>query len=270
MRPTGLAALCFGIIACNSSEGGNSARVDASQLYSSPGEVALSDGGGPEFSITSDRYKKWLAAQEGLDRRIASRYGALLQPASPSERSIDRAVAYLEGEPRARHAIQRAGMSVRDFVITTVALEQEMRVASRSETPPMDTMAMAYPYPTDSVPAPPYPAPAPYPAYPSPYPVVPPAYPLPPRRVDSMPRVDTVFVVPPSRDTNIPRRDSLFPRRDSVLISRDTFLPRRDTLLPGRDTIAPRRDTLLLPTPKRDSVRRDTLLTPPPISFRRP
>jgi hypothetical protein len=102
-------------------------NVDASQLYNSAGEVSLTDGGSLEYSITSDTYRKWYTAQQGLDRRIASRYGALLQPSSPSERSIDRAVQYLTNEPQAREAIERAGLSIRQFVVTTVALEHARR-----------------------------------------------------------------------------------------------------------------------------------------------
>src|SRR5687767_11129489 len=188
MRPTvAFIAFCGVLVACNRGESNDRAPVDPSQFSSSSGEVALSDGGSLEFSITSEQYKQWYAAQQALDKRVASRFGALLQPASPSERSIRRAVEYLESQPSARQAIERAGMSVRGFVVTTVALEQEMRVASESGQRPPDTMPampapLPYPYPTpyprDSLYPAPYPTPAPYPppAYPPAYPVVP-AYP---------------------------------------------------------------------------------------------
>ena len=234
----------------------------------------MSDGGSLEFSITSEQYKQWYKAHQGLDRRIASRFGALLQPASPSERSIRRAVEYLESEPAARQAIESAGMSVRGFVITTVALEQEMRVASESAPRP-DTMPLPapYPYPSpyppDSAYPAPYPTPLPYtpPVYPA-YPVVP-AYPapLPERRVDSMSRVDTVYLPAPTpRDTTPARRDAVLPSRILIQPSRDTVVPRRDTLTPKRDTlplrrdsVARKRDSLTAPRPPRDTVRRDTL-----------
>lgn len=238
-------------------------NVDASQLYNSAGEVSLTDGGSLEYTITSDKYRQWYTAQQGLDRRIASRYGALLQPSSPSERSIDRAVRYLASEPAARAAIERAGLSIREFVVTTVALEQEMRVAS--ERGQADTMPLAIPYPspldsgygTSPYPPPTYPYPAT--AYPTPYPPTYPPYPV-PGRFDSARRVDTVYL--PSRDSL--RRDTLPQYRDVLTQRRDTLLPRRDTTLPPlqlsrprRDSVSPRRDSL---PPRRDTMpRRDTL-----------
>jgi hypothetical protein len=263
-------------------------NVDASQLYNSAGEVSLTDGGSLEYSITSDKYRQWYTAQQGLDRRIASRYGALLQPSSPSERSIDRAVRYLASEPAAREAIERAGLSIREFVVTTVALEQEMRVAS--ERGQADTMPVAVPYPspldsayaTSAYPAPaypypttPYPTPTPYP-YPAttPYPPTYTPYPV-PGRLDSTRRVDTVYLpgrdslrrdtLPQYRDVLNQRRDTVLPRRDTNLSPlplsqprRDSVSARRDSLLPRRDSIrpVPRRDTI---TPRRDTLRRDTL-----------
>lgn len=296
MRPIRALIACCVLVACNRGDAGGRDRVpvDPSQFSSSSGEVALSDGGSLEFSITSEQYKQWYKAHQGLDRRIASRFGALLQPASPSERSIGRAVQYLEGEPSARRAIEGAGMSVRGFVVTTVALEQEMRVASESAPRP-DTMPLPapYPYPSpyppDSAYPAPYPTPAPYPppayppTYPPAYPVVP-AYPapLPERRVDSTSRVDTVYLPAPTpRDTTPARRDTITPSRSFIQPSRDTVVPRRDTLAPKRDTlplrrdtVARRRDTLPAPRPPRDTVRRDTLprdtlLTAPPRSVPR-
>lgn len=266
MRPIRAFIACSVLVACNRGEG-NGVPIDPSQFSSSSGEVALSDGGSFEFSITSEQYKQWYKAHKGLDRRIASRFGALLQPASPSERSIRRAVEYLESEPAARRAIESAGMSVRGFVVTTVALEQEMRVASESARP--ETMPLpapyASPYQADSAYPAPYPTPAPYPpvTYPPAYPVVP-AYPapLPGRRVDSMPRVDTVFLPAPTpRDTAPVRRDTITPRRDTLPLRRDTLPLRRDTLTAPR----PPRDTV-----RRDTLRRDTLPTTPPRSFSRP
>src|SRR5688500_6708488 len=108
---------CCVLVACNRGDGNRDrVPIDPSQFSSSSSEAALSDGGSLEFSITSEQYKQWYKAHQGLDRRIASRFGALLQPASPSERSIRRAVEYLESEPAARRAIESAGMSVRGLV----------------------------------------------------------------------------------------------------------------------------------------------------------
>ena len=213
-------------------------RNSASLVSSSGGEVALADGGSLEFAITSEQYKRWDRARRGIDRRIAARFGEILQPDSPTERSISEAVAYLESEPGARNSIEKAGMSVRGFVVMTVALEQEMRLASGQP-------AIRQPEPTTS--------PYDFPQFdttliqptPSPYPVpvdtyrVDTARPFDPR--DTMTRV----MPPPSRDTQWRQTPTIF-RRDTI---------RRDTV--RRDTV--RRDTVRRDTVRRDTVRRDTV-----------
>lgn len=259
MRPVcALVAICV-LVAC---KGGDSdVRYDGSRITNSAGEVALTDGGSLEYSITSDRYKQWDAARRGLDRKMASRFGALLQPASPSERSIAKAVQYLEGEPRAKQAIERAGMTVRDFVVMTVALEQEMRLASSRGTPEPMPMPAPYPPPMDSTYMSAYPYPAPPPA----------------PRADSLPRIDTAFVppkpLPPPRFLPSDTMPSQPPKRDTLVTPRDTLSPRPDTVVPRRDTMVPRRDTIAQPkpAPPRDTLRdmlrdttkqRDTLSIP--------
>ena len=216
----------------------------------STGEVSLTDGETLSFTITSERYKAWDAARQGIDQRIASRYGAILQAASPSRRNIERAVQYLESEPAAVASIKRAGMSVRDFVVTTVALEQEMRLAdARGEIPPdtMPTYTPYQPYPVDTSSFSTY-TPIPLPA-----PVVPPT-PVVRQYIDSFPR-DTSFTITRTDTTTrrfpiadsiakaAARRDSIAranPPRDSVIIRRDTVV-KRDSVKPPVDTL---RDTI--------------------------
>jgi hypothetical protein len=285
-----LIVVLAGLTACDLLDRGSSTRSSGSNPgsgggaeYTTPGDVSLreSDGGGV---VSSEQYRQWYTAHQGLDRRISSRFGALLQPSAATERTIDRAVAYLNSEPRARDAIRRSGMSVRDFVVTTVALEQEMRVASQTGIRPIDTMRVSsvypypYPYPSDTMapsaygsvpnpyplppPATPYPmtppayTPPPQPTYPPPT-YTPPAYSLPQPR-DTARRVDTVYVQPPVRRDTTPSRP-LFPARDTMPVRRDTSitLPRRDTTI-RRDT-AIRRDTTPRPIVPRDTNAVDTL-----------
>jgi hypothetical protein len=250
------------VAACDRFSGGGNgndysvrdARYDPSQLTSSAGEVSLTDGTGFDYVITSDRFRQWDAARKGFSREVSSRFGALLNPKSPSERSISRAISYLQQQSAARESIERTGMSVRDFVHMTVALEQQMLLASQRRP---DDMMADMPYPMDTMPLdtgylPPAamaPAPYPYPyppaaPYPSPYPT--------PMPLDSARRVDTVYL--PSRDTLPVWRDSMRPRVDP----RDTL--RRDPLRPRVDTA---RDTIRLP-------RRDTLRPAPPDTNWRP
>lgn len=230
-------------VACDQLGIGGGGRGNGSLVSSSGGQIALADGGSLEFGITSDQYKRWEKARKGIDRRIAARFGAILQPDAPTEESIERAVAYLEGQPSARRSIEAAGMSVRAFVVMTVALEQEMRRASGQPVvrQPAPT-ASAYEFPTvdTTLIAPMQPTPYPAPVYPVdtvsrvPQPV--------PGPVDtSMPRV---VVPPPSRDTGVRPPPTVF-RRDTVRARPDTI--RRDTA--RRDSAPPPPDTTIGPSP---------------------
>jgi hypothetical protein len=227
----GLAAAVL-LAACDQLEGLRGGRSNGSLLSSSGGEVALADGGSLEFAITSEQYKRWDRARRGISRPVAARFGEILQPDAPTERSISEAVVYLESEARARNSIEKAGMSVRGFVVMTVALEQEMRVASgqpRVRQP--EPTALPYDFPqfdtTLIQPA--------QPPYPTPYPMPVDSY-----RVDTY-RVDTAFPITP---------------RDSTTRG---ILPSRDTLSRQRPTIF-RRDTVI----RRDTVRRDSVISAPP------
>lgn len=215
---------CVLITACDDLRGDGTRG--AGSLVSS-GEVALADGGSLDFGITSEQYKRWDRARKGIDKRTAARFGAILQPEAPTEASIERAVAFLDGQPSARRAIEAAGMSTRAFVVMTVALEQEMRRASgqpvirRPESSP-------YEFPTvDTTMIAPMPAPAPYPVDT----VV--------RGLPTVPPVDT-WNRQPARDTARRLPPTIF-RRDTSPVA-----PRPDS--------GTRRDSLPAPKPKADTV----------------
>jgi hypothetical protein len=272
MRVLTIALTCLLVAACRQDRTADESprlRPGEPGWTESSGEVSLTDGETLSFTITSERYKAWDAARQGIDQRIASRYGAILQAASPSRRTIERAVQYLESEPAAVASIERAGMSVRDFVVTTVALEQEMRLAdARGEIPP------------DTLPTAPYPGYQPYPVdtssfstytpVPVPVPMPVPTEPVVRQYIDTFPRPDTM----PRRDTSftIIRTDTAarrFPIADSIAKAaarRDSIAratPRPDSVISRRDTVV-RRDTAV----RRDSVKppvdtlRDTILAP--------
>lgn len=205
--------------------GGNG--KNSSLVSSSGGEVALADGGSLEFAITSEQYKRWDRARRGINRRVAARFGEILQPDAPTERSISEAVAYLESEPAARNAIEKAGMSVRGFVVMTVALEQEMRLASgqpaiRQPAPAPAPSPYDFPqFDTTLIQPTPTPYPTPYPGRTDTY-RVDTSFPITPR--DTATRV----VPPPSRDTSWRQSPTVF-RRDTI--RRDTV--RRDSTPPA-------------------------------------
>lgn len=199
------------------------------------------------FSITSERYKQWDAARRAFPKSLIARFGQVLQPRAPTERSIANAAALLESNAQARQAIERAGLSVRGFVELTVALEQQMLAATAgtdagrieplpsTQTYPMSMDSGYYPY---------------YPYTPRPIPVSP----------DTLP-VTPVPVTPTPYPAPLPLpRDTA--RRDTMLLPPQpppTPLPRPDTVAPRRDTLQPRRDTAVVPKQQPRDTTRDSL-----------
>lgn len=93
------------------------ASVDAS--------IRSSSGG---YELTSGTYKKWRAARQNLQRSAGDADLGLpserILLADPSPGSIDSVVAYFERNPQTSYAIRSAGLSVRDYVLATLALYQ--------------------------------------------------------------------------------------------------------------------------------------------------
>lgn len=83
------------------------------------------------YEITSDVFKKWKAAQIGLDRALGKSQSrslkAFILGERPTREAIERSVARIESNARAKRAIQDAGMSSRHYVVATVALFQATR-----------------------------------------------------------------------------------------------------------------------------------------------
>jgi len=81
-----------------------------------------------DYELTSDTYKKWLVAQQNLARDAGD--ADLGLPAqrvlltNPSAGSIDSVVDELESVEQTRKAIEAADLSVRDYVLATLALYQ--------------------------------------------------------------------------------------------------------------------------------------------------
>lgn len=80
-----------------------------------------------DFQLTDENYDQWERAQRFLDALPRSAFAA---PPAGGGNPIDNAVATLESSPRARTAIERTGLSVRDFVLETIALAQAMEAES--------------------------------------------------------------------------------------------------------------------------------------------
>ncbi len=74
-----------------------------------------------DYRITEDSFSRWQEAQENLDQLQRT---AVRDTPGSGRTAIDRAIARLQSSPLARSAIERAGLSVRDFVLETIALAQ--------------------------------------------------------------------------------------------------------------------------------------------------
>ena len=79
-----------------------------------------------DFRINDDNFGRWENAQSNLEDLPRS---ALPGKSTPGGNVVDRAVARLESSPYTRTAIERTGLSVREFVLETIALAQATEVA---------------------------------------------------------------------------------------------------------------------------------------------
>ncbi|MFN2565023.1 MAG: hypothetical protein ABR499_08455 [Gemmatimonadaceae bacterium] len=103
--------------------------------------VASGDAGGIEvdalnYEVTPERYQRWSAAQRALDAISGLGEPPALDPTRFSEADVNRAVQYLESDPRARAALARAGVSARDYVLTTLALDQALVATASGRSNP--------------------------------------------------------------------------------------------------------------------------------------
>ena len=80
-----------------------------------------------DYRLTEENYDEWERAQRFLDALPRS---AFVSATGSQGNAIDRAVQTLEASPRARTAIERTGLTVRDFVLETIALAQAAEVRS--------------------------------------------------------------------------------------------------------------------------------------------
>jgi hypothetical protein len=120
--------LLAAIVACGRG-GAASGDVDTALLHRTGGDVMLVDGERIAYEITSERYRQWEAARRAL-RTLRISLTMRLDPLRVTEAEIQRAVDFFERNGKARRAIEQTGMSVRDYVLTTLALEQQMAVAT--------------------------------------------------------------------------------------------------------------------------------------------
>lgn len=116
------------LASCKKDSGQASENKFASLLFDASSPAAREALSTPvSFRLTESNYEQWERAQSFLDGLPRS---AFVSSAGAQGNAIDRAVQTLEASPRARTAIERTGLTVRDFVLETIALAQ----ASEAQT----------------------------------------------------------------------------------------------------------------------------------------
>ena len=126
MRRAALAVL--GALACGAGE--QTGRTLAGDSVTAGGDVALDSAAvgtvfhGVKYPLTSDNYRRWLVAQEALDSLEEPTGMPRIDVRDPTDDDIEHTVAFLQEHEDERAAIERSGLSVRDFVLTSIALGQ--------------------------------------------------------------------------------------------------------------------------------------------------
>ena len=117
------AALIAAVAGCKRKE---SSSDDAGFLANASAEAKTALSSPVEFQLNEDNFAKWEVAERNLDDVPQSEFSSALPQGGSA---VDRAVSRLESSPRARKAIESAGLTVRDFVLETVALAQSVQAA---------------------------------------------------------------------------------------------------------------------------------------------
>jgi hypothetical protein len=136
-RAVAVVAFSFGAAACTGQTRETTNPLVASLIFDNASPDAREALTSPiNYRITDDNFSRWQEAQENLDQLPRSSIRS--SPAS-GRTAVDRAVARLQSSPLARQAIESAGISVREFVLETIALAQATESAetgkSTSPTP---------------------------------------------------------------------------------------------------------------------------------------
>ncbi len=142
-RAVAVAAFSFGAAACTGQTRETTNPLVASLIFDNASPDAREALTSPiDYRITEDNFSRWQEAQENLDQLPRSSIRS--SPAS-GRTAVDRAVARLQSSPPARQAIESAGISVREFVIETIALAQATESAQTGKsTSPMPILADNY------------------------------------------------------------------------------------------------------------------------------
>ncbi len=98
---------------------------------------------GVKYPLTSENYRKWLVAQAALDSLPEPAAMPRVDLRDPTDDDIDRTVNFLAHQDAERRAIEGSGLSVKDFVLTSIALGQAFHFSKDALVPPENRVFVA-------------------------------------------------------------------------------------------------------------------------------
>jgi hypothetical protein len=132
------ALLVLSLLACTRAKDTSSLTSDTASLVGDVSIDSATSGAvfhGVKYPLTSENYRKWLVAQAALDSLPEPAAMPRVDLRDPTDDDIDRTVNFLAQQDVERRAIERAGLSVKDFVLTSVALGQAFHFSKDALVP---------------------------------------------------------------------------------------------------------------------------------------
>jgi hypothetical protein len=142
----GNAVLALSLLACTRAKDTSSLTSDTASLAGDVSMDSATTGAvfhGVKYPLTSENYRKWLVAQAALDSLPEPAAMPRVDLRDPTDDDIDRTVDFLAQQDAERRAIERSGLSVKDFVLTSIALGQALHFSKDALVPPENRVFVA-------------------------------------------------------------------------------------------------------------------------------
>lgn len=120
------------VLGCNRDDGSYS-------FDNASAEAQQAIAGNVEFVLDEPTFQKWERAQANLDRLPPGELENAPDPGGSDP--VVRGIRRLESSPRARQAIESTGLSVKNFVLATVALAQAVQASRGGVAPTVGAIA---------------------------------------------------------------------------------------------------------------------------------
>jgi len=138
--------LPLSLLACTRAKATSSLTTDTSSLAGDVSIDSATSGAifhGVKYPLTSENYRKWLVAQAALDSLPEPAAMPRVDLRDPTDDDIDRTVNFLVQQDAERRAIEGSGLSVKDFVLTSIALGQAFHFSKDALVPPENRVFVA-------------------------------------------------------------------------------------------------------------------------------